>query len=159
MEKTTKNLFIASAVLYTLSIAFGIVAVTFFWEFVCGDYFVGKELIKPILPINQFLCIISIAAAIIFSTLKTDSKSITPEVLAIIILCGVVPVLSEVIVNVQADYVSRRIGGTGLSALFLTLKPFNYTNVVDVIAFALTNIALGMRIAQKTLLKNKEKEI
>ncbi len=153
MEKTTKNLFTASAILYAVSMAVGIVLITFFWDFVCGDMALTKDL-KPIIPLNLIFSVVTMVIAFLFSRFKADNKSIMPEVLALVFLCGVVPVLSTVLVQVQNIFVSELMGSKGVISLSYTTQAFSYTSVLYSIGQALIFVALGMRIAQKTILKD-----
>lgn len=158
MEKTTKNLFIASAALYAVWLAVGFVVVTFFWDSVCGEMGLIKDL-KPILPINLIFSVITMVIAFLFVQFKSDNKSIMPEMLVLVFLCGVVPVLSDVLTQVQTIYLNGLAGSEGIVSLSYTTRAFSYASVLCSIGQALVLVALGMRIAQKTLLKNEGEEI
>lgn len=153
MEKTTKNLFTASAILYAVCLAVGFVLIVFFWDFVCGDISLTKDL-KPILPLNLIFKVVTMAIAFLCAKFKTKDNSIMPEVLVLVFLCGVVPVLSTVLTQVQSIYVTRAIGTNALASLSLTSQAFNYTSVLCSIGNALIFVALGMRIAEKIVLKD-----
>lgn len=153
MEKTTKNLFTVSIVLYVAYLVIGVGVVTLFWDFICSDYSIGSKDIKPVIPITPFLNIIIIAVAFLFCRLKSDGKSILPEVSAIVFLCGVLPVISRIISQVQSVYVGTAIGGDGLASLSIASQVFTYAGMLNNVAIAFIYVALGMRIAQKTISK------
>lgn len=152
MRKSITVLTICSIVVAAVALLLGIIFVTVFWEPACRRYAAGEEVMAagPIIPAGSMVymvaCLGITVAVCIFSK---SSKTIVFEIIAIVLICAVLPVLVWCLPWVEALVVGHFMGEVQLAALSVASAIITFATRLMDVSGGLCLVVCGMSISDK----------
>ena len=157
MKKTINVLSIVSTVISAIALLIAIVMLTFFWKPMSLIYSSSTDIIEsgPIIPIGNTLYILGCLIVSIIIVLSSKAKRVIAiEIVAMVLLCAVLPLATWILSLVQQSNVNY-LGVVAAARLLITNKVLALP--VNLVSFSrmLLLVICGMRVVDKIRCKTQ----
>ena len=152
MKKTIKVLSVISLVCSCMALVLALAFTSFLWRPLGSSFASSQEVINagPRIPIGNMISIFGylVVSLLLLITAKVR-RVIAIEIIAIVLLCVVLPPAIYLSGMYQNIFVGRAYGSLALASLASTSSMFAVPTAFSGISFQLSLITSGMRIADK----------
>ena len=158
MKKTFTVLSLVATIVLEISVLIAASFLTFLWEPMCS-LFTTESIAGPIFSVSLILraIVLTVVSLLLLFTAKSK-KSIAIEIVSIVIIVIGLPVLTEIISNIQQTFVNTY-GFMYVQRYAVTNTILNIPTLLMSVASAICIVVSGMRIAYKINLGKQRSQI